>query len=77
MIASPDSRSTNEDAQGLYEVNRWGNGCVSIVDYGNVPVHPERESRRSIDLKQLFNCSSMHVYTYPTQGRLAVRHWRI
>ncbi|HXQ78128.1 MAG TPA: biosynthetic arginine decarboxylase, partial [Gemmatimonadaceae bacterium] len=44
---------TVNDATELYEVDRWGKGYFSISKDGHVLAHPEKDSSRSIDLKQL------------------------
>ncbi len=46
-------RWTVADASELYEVAAWGKGYFSINDLGHVCVHPTKDPRRSIDLKQL------------------------
>ncbi len=44
---------TTADATELYEIARWGKGYFSIGDNGQVKVHPTKDPKRSIDLKQL------------------------
>ncbi len=46
-------RWTVADAADLYEVAGWGKGYFSISDEGHVCVHPEKDPKRAIDLKQL------------------------
>ena len=41
------------DAAELYDVQRWGKGYFSINEAGHVAVHPDKNPRRSIDLKKL------------------------
>jgi arginine decarboxylase len=41
------------DATELYEVQRWGGGYFSVGENGNVHVHPDRNPKRSFDLKLL------------------------
>jgi arginine decarboxylase len=41
------------DAAELYEIGRWGAGYFSIDERGHLRVHPAKDPRRSIDLKQL------------------------
>ena len=41
------------DAAELYDVGRWGAGYFSIDERGHLRVHPAKDPRRSIDLKQL------------------------
>ena len=44
---------TVNDANELYEVDRWGKGYFSISSAGNVLVHPTKDPAQAIDLKQL------------------------
>ncbi|MGC4085535.1 MAG: hypothetical protein QM736_26280 [Vicinamibacterales bacterium] len=44
---------TTADATELYEIARWGRDYFSIGDNGQVQVHPSKDPRRSINLKQL------------------------
>jgi arginine decarboxylase len=44
---------TINDANELYEVDRWGKGYLSISADGHVLVHPTKDPSRAIDLKQL------------------------
>jgi arginine decarboxylase len=37
----------------LYEIERWGKGYFSIGEQGTVRVHPNKDPKRAIDLKQL------------------------
>lgn len=46
-------RWTVSDAAECYEVAGWGKGYFSVNDLGHVCVHPDKDPRRSIDLKQL------------------------
>jgi len=46
-------RWTVVDAAELYEVAAWGKGYFSINELGHVCVHPNKDPRRGIDLKQL------------------------
>jgi arginine decarboxylase len=46
-------RWTTSDAADLYEVQGWGKGYFSVNDAGHVCVHPSKDPRRAIDLKQL------------------------
>ena len=53
MIDSGPSKWSATDATELYEVSRWGNGYFSVGENGNVQVHPDRDPKRFIDLKEL------------------------
>ena len=44
---------TVNDANELYEVDRWGKGYFSISSAGHVLVHPTKDPAKAIDLKQL------------------------
>jgi len=44
---------TVNDANELYEVDRWGKGYFSISPLGHVLVHPTKDPSQAIDLKQL------------------------
>jgi arginine decarboxylase len=44
---------TVNDANELYEVDRWGKGYFSISPAGHVLVHPTKDPAKAIDLKQL------------------------
>jgi arginine decarboxylase len=44
---------TVNDANELYEVDRWGKGYFSISSAGHVLVHPTKDPAQAIDLKQL------------------------
>ncbi|MGE0449761.1 MAG: biosynthetic arginine decarboxylase [Vicinamibacterales bacterium] len=44
---------TTADASELYEVARWGKGYFAIGENGQLKVHPSKDPKRSIDLKQL------------------------
>jgi len=44
---------STRDSALLYQVGRWGQGYFSVSPNGNLTVHPNRQSDRSVDLKQL------------------------
>jgi arginine decarboxylase len=44
---------TVNDANELYEVDRWGKGYFSISPSGHVLVHPTKDPSKAIDLKDL------------------------
>ncbi|MEX0586426.1 MAG: biosynthetic arginine decarboxylase, partial [Pirellulales bacterium] len=46
---------TVADASELYEIEGWGKGYVSISPEGHVLVHPTKDPRRAIDLRQLID----------------------
>ncbi len=46
---------TPKDAAELYGIERWGQGYFSVNDQGHVAVHPSKDPKRTIDLKQLID----------------------
>jgi arginine decarboxylase len=54
------------DASELYEISRWGNGYFSIGENGHVMIHPTRDSKRAIDLKQLVDDLQLRSIGLPT-----------
>jgi len=52
VVASSEQWSVSEAAE-LYEIDRWGQGYLSIDRTGNLRVHPTKDAARSIDLKEL------------------------
>jgi arginine decarboxylase len=53
LLGEEPRRWTVADAVELYEVPNWGKGYFSVSEQGHVCVHPTKNPRRSIDLKQL------------------------
>ena len=53
MIDETAKHWTVADASELYELPRWSQGYFSIGPNGHLHVHPEKDTRPSIDLKQL------------------------
>ncbi|MCU0245535.1 MAG: biosynthetic arginine decarboxylase [Bryobacter sp.] len=49
----PADRWSAADANDAYDVARWGKGYFSVGPKGNLCVHPEKETARAIDLKEL------------------------
>jgi arginine decarboxylase len=52
-VWEPSDRWTVSDASELYDIERWGKGYFSISDDGHVQVHPNKDPKRSFDLKKL------------------------
>jgi arginine decarboxylase len=52
-LLEPTERWTYKDARELYDVAAWGKGYFSVGENGNLWVHPNKESSRKIDLKEL------------------------
>jgi arginine decarboxylase len=59
------------DAAELYEVGRWGAGYFSINAAGNVCVHPTKDPKRTIDLKQLVDDLQLRGIDLPILIRFA------
>ena len=53
MIEQQPKTWTVTDSVELYEVAGWGKGYFAINSHGHVTVHPTKDPRLSIDLKQL------------------------
>ncbi len=54
-----------QDASDLYDVERWGKGYFSISDAGTLLVHPNRDPKRSIDMKALVDRLQMRGMDLP------------
>ena len=52
-VREPSERWTVADARDLYDIDRWGKGYFSISESGHVLVHPTKDPRRYVDLKEL------------------------
>jgi arginine decarboxylase len=52
-VREPADRWSIAEAGELYDVSRWGKGYFSVGNNGHLWVHPNKESARSIDLKEL------------------------
>ena len=59
------------DAAELYDVGRWGAGYFSVSDAGNLCVHPTKDPKRSIDLKQLVDDLQLRGIDLPILIRFA------
>jgi len=62
---------TASDAAELYDVGRWGAGYFSVNDAGNLCVHPTKDPKRSIDLKQLVDDLQLRGIDLPILIRFA------
>ncbi|HAV31857.1 MAG TPA: arginine decarboxylase, partial [Planctomycetaceae bacterium] len=65
MIDESPLHWTTVDASEMYEVPRWGNGYFSVNSRGNVMVHPDRNTTRGIDLKDLVERLQMRGLDVP------------
>src|SRR5262245_30955901 len=54
------------DATELYEISRWGNGYFAIGENGHVMIHPTKDPKRAIDLKQLVDDLQLRSIGLPT-----------
>src|SRR6516162_222255 len=52
-VREPADRWTTADAAELYDVASWGKGYFSVGKNGHLFVHPDKDTNRSIDLKEL------------------------
>ena len=62
---------TVADATELYEIERWGKGYFTIGENGQVQVHPTKDPKRSIDLKQLVDDLERRGINLPTLVRFS------
>ncbi|MBP88689.1 MAG: arginine decarboxylase [Planctomycetaceae bacterium] len=46
---------TGQDSSELYDVARWGKGYFSVSTGGHLLVHPDRDPKKSIDMKELID----------------------
>jgi arginine decarboxylase len=53
----------------MYEIDRWGQGYFGVGDNGHVKVHPTKDPKRSIDLKQLVDELQLRGIHLPTLVR--------
>src|ERR1700746_774255 len=49
----PADRWSTADASELYDVASWGKGYFSVGKNGHLWVHPDKDSNRGLDLKEL------------------------
>jgi arginine decarboxylase len=67
---------TTSDAAELYDVDRWGAGYFSIGKDGHLLCHPQKDPKRSIDLKELVDSLQLRGIDLPILIRFAdiVKH---
>jgi arginine decarboxylase len=53
QVIEPAERWTVSDASELYDVPAWGKGYFSVGENGHLWVHPNKDPKRAIDLKEL------------------------
>src|SRR5436189_2062844 len=71
MVLEPTERWSVQDASELYDVASWGKGYFSVGDNGHVRVHPEKDTARSIDLKELVDTLVLRGISLPILIRFA------
>jgi len=54
-----------QDANDLYDIERWGKGYFSIHREGHVLVHPDKDPARSLDLKKLVDTLVLRGISLP------------
>src|SRR5580700_2320699 len=52
-VREPADRWTTAEAGELYDVASWGKGYFSVGSNGHLWVHPDKDTNRSLDLKEL------------------------
>ena len=67
----PTERWTPQVASDFYDVASWGKGYFSVGENGHVRVHPEKDSARSIDLKELIDTLVLRGINLPILVRFA------
>ncbi len=71
QVREPADRWTTTDALELYDVASWGKGYFSVGENGHLYVHPTKESKRRIDLKQLVDTLQWRGISLPILIRFA------
>src|SRR5580700_6475756 len=71
MVMEPTERWTPQVASDFYDVASWGKGYFSVGDNGHVRVHPEKDTARSIDLKELIDTLVLRGIDLPILIRFA------
>ena len=61
----PTERWSLQDANDLYDIERWGKGYFSIHREGHVLVHPDKDPARSLDLKKLVDTLVLRGISLP------------
>jgi arginine decarboxylase len=52
-VREPADRWSTAEAGELYDVASWGKGYFSVGNNGHIWVHPDKDTNRSLDLKEL------------------------
>ena len=64
-VREPADRWTTAEAAELYDVASWGKGYFSVGKNGNLLVHPEKDTSRTIDLKELVDNLQLRGISLP------------
>ena len=64
-VREPADRWSIAEAGELYDVSRWGKGYFSVGSNGHLWVHPDKESARSLDLKELVDNLQLRGISLP------------
>src|SRR5512135_1427142 len=64
-VREPADRWTTAEAAELYDVASWGKGYFSVGKNGNLQVHPEKDTSRAIDLKELVDNLQLRGISLP------------
>jgi len=64
-VWEPTERWTTVDAGEVYDVSSWGKGYFSVGKNGNLLVHPEKDTARAIDLKELVDNLQLRGISLP------------
>src|ERR1700686_744198 len=64
-VREPADRWSTAEAAELYDVASWGKGYFSVGKNGNLQVHPEKDTSRAIDLKELVDNLQLRGISLP------------
>src|SRR6266700_865044 len=64
-VREPADRWTTAEAAELYDVASWGKGYFSVGKNGNLLVHPQKDTSRVIDLKELVDNLQLRGISLP------------
>src|SRR5437588_7534267 len=71
VVWEPTERWTSVDAGELYDVASWGKGYFSVGDNGHIWVHPTKQAKNAIDLKDLVEKLELSGISLPILIRFA------
>src|ERR1700744_1439218 len=64
-VREPADRWTTAEASELYDVASWGKGYFSVGKNGHLWVHPDKETARGLDLKELVDNLQLRGISLP------------